>query len=147
MLQFDLNGKASLYPHKVKYNRDGKSHEQWALPDKEWWVQTANKWKDIKNMEFVEVSLTPEQLKRFESIKDSIVEGFGFEGYILNGEFQRGIIGMPKEIQEKVQEYNQRIFNEKDEAKKDALIEERRNIIPRPTLQEVLEFVKTNVKK
>jgi len=34
MLQYDENGKVTLYPYKVKYTRDGEHYEQWALPDK-----------------------------------------------------------------------------------------------------------------
>jgi hypothetical protein len=44
-------------------------------------------------IEFTEVELTQQQLQRFESIEDSIVEGYGFDEYILNGEFPAGILG------------------------------------------------------
>jgi len=90
MLQFDKNGKTSLYPYKVKYIRNKKHHEQWALPDKNWWVETANKWPDILDLEFIEVDLTNEQIDRYESIKDHIIEGYGFDEYILNGTFPEG---------------------------------------------------------
>ena len=89
MLQYDENGKVTLYPYKVKYTRDGEHHEQWALPNKEWWIETANKWPDILDLEFIEVELTPEQLQRFESMLPNIKEGQFYEEYIWTGSFPK----------------------------------------------------------
>lgn len=34
--------------------------------------------------------MTNEQIDRYESIKDHIIEGYGFDEYILNGTFPEG---------------------------------------------------------
>ena len=82
-----------LYPHKVRYNQHGKEHEQWALPNKEWWVDFADKWEHTEIIEFAEVELTEEQLSRFEQVKIGIPEAFttACEDYILEGKFPEGI--------------------------------------------------------
>ena len=147
MLQFDKNGKASLYPHKIKYTRDNDTHEQWALPNKEWWTEFEQKWDDMSIIEFTEVELTPEQLQRFESIEDSIVEGYGFDEYILNGEFPKGIIGIPQSIQPQIQEKQQLLMQEEDEEKRKEIREEIQAMIPSPSLEEMLDFVQENFKK
>ena len=77
-----------LYPHKVKYTQRGKEIEQWALPNKEWWVEFAEKWEHTEIIEFKELELTEAQLRRFEKIKHES-ESFknDYINYILNGVF------------------------------------------------------------
>lgn len=90
MLQFDKNGNVTLYPHKVRfYWHDEEIQENWALPTKEWWTETAEKHPDLHIVEFVEFELTPEQLQRYEDIKSKIVDGYPFTHYILEGELPR----------------------------------------------------------
>jgi hypothetical protein len=98
-------------------------------------------------IEFTEVELTPEQLQRFESIEDSIVEGYGFDEYILNGEFPKGIIGIPQSIQPQIQEKQQLLMQEEDEEKRKEIREEIQAMIPSPSLEEMLDFVQENFKK
>jgi hypothetical protein len=77
-----------LYPHKVKYTQHGKEQEQWATPSKEWWVEFTNKWEHTQIIEFTEVTLTDEQLARFEEIKN-MPEDFTsvYMDYVLDGTF------------------------------------------------------------
>ena len=81
-------GKWVLYPHKVKYTQIGKEYERWATPSKEWWEDLAGKWEHIEITSFEAITLTDEQLTRFEEIKD-MPEDFPdvYEKYVLNGEF------------------------------------------------------------
>ena len=82
-----------LYPHKVRYNQHGKEHEQWALPNKEWWVDFAGKWDHTEIIEFIEVALTEEQLARFEQVSFGLPEAFSsiYTDYILDGKFPEGV--------------------------------------------------------
>ena len=78
-----------LYPHKVKYIQRGEEYEQWALPNKEWWTDFADRWEHTEIIEFVEVELTEEQQARYEQIKYDIPEAFreACIEYILDGKF------------------------------------------------------------
>ena len=82
-----------LYPHKVKYNQHGKEIEQWALPNKEWWTDFAEKWEHTEIIEFTEVELTEEQMARFEQISFGLPEAFSSvcTDYILDGKFPEGV--------------------------------------------------------
>ena len=82
-----------LYPHKVKYTQHGKGIEQWALPNKQWWVDFAEKWEHTEIIEFTEITLTEEQLARFEDVKTGIPESFANAcvDYILEGVFPEGV--------------------------------------------------------
>jgi hypothetical protein len=77
-----------LYPHKVKYTQHNEEHEQWALPNKEWWTAFADKWEHTEIIGFTEVELSEEQLKRFEEVSN-MPEDFSdiYVEYILNGTF------------------------------------------------------------
>lgn len=96
-----------LYPHKVKYIQRGEEYEQWALPNKEWWEDFANKWEHTEIVEFTEIELTEEQLARYEQIKYDIPEAFReiCIDYILDGVFPEGINHPLKQLQ--VQKENQ----------------------------------------
>jgi hypothetical protein len=151
MLKFDSNGKASLYPYKVRY-KDTISfgdniQENWALPDKQWWIDTAAKHDEITIVEFVDVEITKEMQERFNAVKDSIVEGFRFDEYILNGEFPKGIIRIPESIRPQIQEKQQLLMLEEDKEKRKEIREEIQAMIPSPSLEEMLDFVQENFKK
>lgn len=77
-----------LYPHKVKYVQYGNEHEQWALPNKQWWIDFGDYWEHTGIIEFTEVELNEEQITRFEEIKD-MPEDFAdvYTEYVLTGEF------------------------------------------------------------
>lgn len=81
-----------LYPHKIRYLQHGEEIEQWALPNKEWWVDFADKWEHTEIIEFIEIELTAEQLKRFEDVKN-MQEDFTSQyiEYILDGTFSDDI--------------------------------------------------------
>lgn len=81
-----------LYPWKVKYNQYGKEIEQWALPNKEWWIDFAERWEHTKIIEFSEVSLTEEQFKRFGDVKN-MPEDFisQYIDYVIDGTFSEGV--------------------------------------------------------
>ena len=82
-------GIFELYPWKVKYTRNNEENVQWALPDKEWWTEVAEKTPGISGLTFSKVNLDPEQLERYDRIKDYILEGFldTFIEYVISGEF------------------------------------------------------------
>lgn len=83
-----------LYPYRVRYYQNGEEIEQWALPSKQWWTDFANKWGHTEIIEFIEVTLTQEQLARYREIKKlNTPEGFreSFIDYILNGAFPEGV--------------------------------------------------------
>lgn len=77
-----------LYPHRVRYIQHGEEIEQWALPNKEWWINFADKWEHTQIIEFIDLELSEEQLARFEEIKN-MPEDFidVYIEYILNGTF------------------------------------------------------------
>lgn len=81
-----------LYPYKVKYTQRGETYEQWALPNKEWWEDFADRWEHTDIIEFIEIELTEEQQKRFSKVEYGISEGFVSEciEYILEGKFPEG---------------------------------------------------------
>ena len=83
-----------LYPWKVRYRQHGQEIEQWAIPNKQWWIDFAEKWENTEIIEFVEMNLTGEQLARAREIEQLIID----EGhrdicidYILDGVFPEGI--------------------------------------------------------
>ena len=148
MIQFDSNGNASLYPHKVNYTHGDETVEKWALPSKEWWTELQAKWpNEVTIHNFIDVELTPEQIQRFESVQPHIVDGYGFAEYIETGEFPRGIIGIPEEIQSQIQAKQEEIQAEENEERKEELRKEMQEMIPRPSLQEMLDFVSENFNK
>ena len=87
------NNEWVLYPHRVVYTQNGETHEQWALPSKEWWVSFAEKWEHTNIIEFVDVALTAEQIKRFEDLPKEVSEGHReiCIDYIINAKFPDGI--------------------------------------------------------
>ena len=97
-----------LYPHKVKYIQHGKEIEQWALPNKEWWIDFADKWEHTEIIEFTEVELTEEQQARVTEIEE-LPMSEAFRGicidYILNGVFPEGINHPLRDLQ--IQKENQ----------------------------------------
>ena len=98
-----------LYPHKVKYTQHGKEIEQWALPNKQWWVDFAEKWEHTEIIEFTEITLTDEQLSRFEDVKTGIPESFASAcvDYILEGVFPEGITHPLRQLEIKKQQEEQ----------------------------------------
>jgi len=109
-----------LYPWKVRYRQHGQEIEQWALPNKEWWVAFAGRWDHTDILEFIEVELTEEQLARFEQVKHGIPEAFREVciEYILDGVFPEGInhplrqLQIQKENQEQGVELSEREIQE-----------------------------------
>ena len=98
-----------LYPHKVKYTQRGEEIEQWALPNKEWWIDFAEKWEHTEIIEFIEVELTEEQLSRFEDVKTGIPESYASAcvDYILDGVFPEGITHPLRQLEIKKQQDEQ----------------------------------------
>lgn len=58
-----------LYPYKVKYIQNNEEFEQWALPNKDWWIDFADKWEHTSIVEFIDVELSSEQLERYYEIQ------------------------------------------------------------------------------
>ena len=81
-----------LYPHKVRYIQHGEEIEQWALPDKKWWTDFADKWEHTEIIEFIDVDVTDDMLERYEEIK-SMPEDFMemYAEYVLTGDTSDGI--------------------------------------------------------
>ena len=110
-----------LYPHKVKYIQRGEEYEQWALPNKEWWIDFADKWDHTEIVEFTEVELNEEQLARVTEIEE-LPMSEGFRGicidYIVDGVFPEGInhplrnLQVQKENQEQGIELSEREIQE-----------------------------------
>ena len=98
-----------LYPHKVKYTQHGKEIEQWALPNKEWWIDFADKWEHTEIVGFEEVVLTEEQLARYEQVKTGIPESYASAcvDYILDGVFPEGITHPLRQLEIKYQQTEQ----------------------------------------
>lgn len=101
MLHYDRKQrKYKLYPYEVTYTNKGVEHTQWALPDKEWWLATAEKHDDINIIEFKEFNITPKIQERFDSIKNWEYE-IALE-YILGGEVTQEqvdyLLGVTKEL-------------------------------------------------
>ena len=78
----------------VRYRQHEQEIEQWAIPNKQWWIDFAEKWENTEIIEFVEMNLTGEQLARAREIEQLIID----EGhrdicidYILDGVFPEGI--------------------------------------------------------
>jgi len=95
-------GYLKLYPWKVRYRQHGQEIEQWALPDKEWWIDFAVKWDHTEILEFIEVELNEEQQARAEEIEElRIDEGFKeiCIEYILNGVFPAGVAHPLRQLQ------------------------------------------------
>lgn len=83
-----------LYPWRVRHKQYGDTIEQWALPDKQWWVDFAVKWDHTEIIEFIEIKLTEEQLERVAEIEaiplDEGYRSMAIE-YILHGVFPEGM--------------------------------------------------------
>jgi len=66
-----------LYPHKVKYTNsildrgEVTIRDEFALPDVDWWVGTANRHKGkIDIIEFYDIEITPQMQERYDAIKN-----------------------------------------------------------------------------
>ena len=97
-----MNNGFKLYPWKVRYIQHEEEIEQWALPNKEWWTDFADKWEHTEIIEFVEVELTAEQLARAREIEQlQISEGHRdiCIDYILEGVFPEGITHPLRDLQ------------------------------------------------
>jgi hypothetical protein len=88
-----------LVPLKVRYIQYGEEIEQWALPNKQWWLDFEQKWEHTTIIEFIEVSLTADQLARYEQIK-YFQDGWTnfYTDYILEGKFPEPVIIDGKEV-------------------------------------------------
>ena len=116
-----IGGSFDLYPHKVRYMQHGQEYEQWALPDREWWTEFAEKWDHTEIIEFVEVELSEDQEARLDEINQlNIPEEFRSIciEYVLNGKFPHGYnhplrqIEIKKIEEQQGQEISQREINE-----------------------------------
>ncbi len=79
-----------IYPWKVKYTEYGEEKENWALPNKEWWIDFAEKWGHTEIVDFEEVTLTEGQLERVEAINGLEISDGHLDvaiNYVLNGSF------------------------------------------------------------
>ena len=97
-----MNNGFKLYPWKVRYIQHEEEIEQWALPNKEWWTDFADKWEHTEIIEFIEVELTAEQLARAREIEQlQISEGHRdiCIDYILEGVFPEGITHPLRDLQ------------------------------------------------
>jgi len=72
MLKFNYEEyEYEIYPQKVTYKQRGKVIEQYALPNKGWWYETAKKHPNkINILEINKIEITQDMQKRFESIKN-----------------------------------------------------------------------------
>ena len=71
MLRFNYEEyEYEIYPQKVTYKKRGKVIEQYALPNKGWWVETCNKHDHLEFIKFTPIEITQDMQKRFESIKN-----------------------------------------------------------------------------
>lgn len=85
-----------LYPHRVKGIRFGEDFDQWALPDKEWWEDTAEMHDHLGIDEFEEVEVTEGMQGRFEEIKN-MPDDFHtlYIEYVMTGDISEEV-EMPK---------------------------------------------------
>ena len=72
-----------IYPQKVTYKQRDKIIEQYALPNKGWWVETCNKHNHLELIKFTPIEITQDMQERFESIKN-------FDAYNLAVEYIEG---------------------------------------------------------
>ena len=72
MLKFNYEEyEYEIYPQKVTYKQRGKVIEQYALPNKGWWYETAKKHPNkINILEINKIEITQDMQERFESIKN-----------------------------------------------------------------------------
>ena len=71
MLKFNYEEyEYEIYPQKVTYKQRGKVIEQYALPNKGWWVETCNKHDHLELIKFTPIEITEDMQQRFKSIKN-----------------------------------------------------------------------------
>lgn len=95
------DGQWELCPYKVVYTQHGEQLEQYTH-DKQWWLDFEQKWEHTSIIEFIDVSLTDEEIARLVEIK-SIPEGFETEceDYIRTGILPEDEWHPLKELQKK----------------------------------------------
>ena len=59
-----------LYPYTVTFTKRGVEHTQYALPNKSWWIKTANLHEHIDIVEFKQIDITQDMQERFDKIKN-----------------------------------------------------------------------------
>lgn len=85
MLYKDKEG-LKLSSHKVRYIQHGEEKEQYICSEgQQWWLDFADKWDHTEIIEFIEVSYTPEQLERFEEVKDMKLSEDILNTYVVEG--------------------------------------------------------------
>jgi hypothetical protein len=78
----------ALVPLKVRYLQHGTEITQWALPNRQWWEDFAERWEHTTILGFIEITLAPEQMTRYEQVKN-MPDGWidQYTDYILEGKF------------------------------------------------------------
>lgn len=97
--------KYIIYPYKVRYKLHGELKEDYALPNKDWWTKTCLKHDFLEFIEFYEIEITKDMLKRFEEIKNYDLYDFAVdyvEGKYIEPEIKSILLG-EKTIQEVIE--------------------------------------------
>ena len=69
MLVFnEVKKKYEIYPYKVNYKIRGVDATQYALPDKQWWIDTCGKHDHLELINFEDVVITEDMQTRFKEI-------------------------------------------------------------------------------
>lgn len=91
MLYKDKEG-LKLSTSKVRYTQNGEETEQdVGVEGESWWTAFAEKWDNIQITGFADVSYTPEQLARFEKVKEIEASEEILSDYVMNGTFPEGL--------------------------------------------------------
>lgn len=92
-----------LSKKKVVYTQHGEQMEAFVTTDGvEWWVAFADKWDHTQIIEIVDIEYTPEQLVRFEEVKDMEVAETVLNDYIEVGLIGDGLEKIKIREQEKI---------------------------------------------
>lgn len=75
---------------KVRFIENGVEQEKFVGPEgKQWWLNFAEKWNT--NVKFTDATYTPEQLARFEEVKETDLSENVLQDYTENGVVGKGL--------------------------------------------------------
>ena len=91
MLHKDKDGVIKLAEENIRYTRRGTEYLQPVTEGRQWWNDFESKWDDIQIIVFETIEYLPEQLMRFNEIKDLDLPESILNDYVMDGIIGKGL--------------------------------------------------------
>lgn len=85
------SGELKLAEEKVLFTRSGVEHEQAVVEGRDWWLSFEEQWDDMVIIGFEDITYTPEQVERFEEVKNLDINESILNDYVIDGVVGEGL--------------------------------------------------------